>query len=106
MLAGWDHSRVLKPALSSTDGHQRRNRQLDSLRTFLPIQAAPQVTGDTRTMSTTVSSHRRSGLVPARLIGSAILGAAVERRNQLGRRTTKPTRSPGLAAAGLAEERR
>jgi hypothetical protein len=27
---------MLKPALSSADGHQRRKRQLDSLRTFLP----------------------------------------------------------------------
>jgi hypothetical protein len=26
---------MLKPALSSADGHQRRKRQLDSLRTFL-----------------------------------------------------------------------
>ena len=35
MLAGWDHSPVLKPALNSADGHQRRKRQLDSLRAFL-----------------------------------------------------------------------
>ncbi len=47
--------------------------------------AAPPVTGDTRTVSTTVSSHRRSRLVPARVIGSAMFYAAVERRNQLAR---------------------
>jgi hypothetical protein len=85
MLAGWDHIGVLKRALSSTDGRWRRNRQLDSIRTFLPMLAASPVTGDTRTVSTTVSSHRRSRLVPARVIGSAMFCAAVERRNQLGR---------------------
>ena len=47
--------------------------------------ATPPVTGDTRTVATTVSSHRRSGLVPARVIGSAMFCAAVEHRNQLGR---------------------
>jgi hypothetical protein len=39
MLASWVHLRVLKPALSSTNGHWRRNRQLDSLRTLSAIPA-------------------------------------------------------------------
>jgi hypothetical protein len=37
MLASWDHIGVLKPALSSINGRERRNRQLDSVRTFFPI---------------------------------------------------------------------
>ncbi len=37
MLAGWDHIRASKPALSSTKGNWRRSRQLDSVRTSLPI---------------------------------------------------------------------
>jgi len=44
MLAGWDHIWLLKPALSSTNGHQHRSRQLDSIRTFSPILATPPVT--------------------------------------------------------------
>jgi hypothetical protein len=39
MMASWVHLRVLKPALSSTNGHWRRNRQLDSLRTLSAISA-------------------------------------------------------------------
>ena len=39
MLAGWEHIRASKPALSSTKGNWRRSRQLDSIRTFLPILA-------------------------------------------------------------------
>jgi hypothetical protein len=38
------NTQVLKPALSSTNGHQHRSRQLDSIRTFSPILATPPVT--------------------------------------------------------------
>src|SRR6266540_6654821 len=71
------HKRPLAP--------QPATRQRTNL---LPILATPPVTGDTRTVSTTVSSHRQRGLVPAGFIGSARFCAAVERRNQLGDGTT------------------
>jgi hypothetical protein len=41
---------MLKPALSSANGHQRRKRQLDSLRTFSPILVSLPVTCDTASL--------------------------------------------------------
>jgi hypothetical protein len=45
---------MLKPALNSTDGHQRRKQQLDSLRTFLlaalPVSVTGTVSGVPRTL--------------------------------------------------------
>jgi len=49
--AGWlGPPLMLKPALSSANGHQRRKRQLDSLRTFSPILVSLPVTCDTASL--------------------------------------------------------
>jgi hypothetical protein len=51
MLAGWEHLRGPEPALSSMNGSERRNQQLDSVRTLSPILVALPVPCDTASLA-------------------------------------------------------